>query len=42
MKLSEVGEFGLIDRLGDLLGEAPEGETWIGDDAVRQALSAPG
>src|SRR5436189_62785 len=40
MKLSEVGEFGLIDRLGDLLGEAPEGETWIGDDAA--VLRAPG
>jgi thiamine-monophosphate kinase len=40
MKLSELGEFGLIDRLGDLLGEAPEGETWIGDDAA--VLRAPG
>src|SRR5437588_369614 len=40
MKLSEVGEFGLIERLGDLLGEAPEGETWIGDDAA--VLRAPG
>src|SRR3989440_2613836 len=40
MKLSEVGEFGLIDRLGDLHGEAPEGETWIGDDAA--VLRAPG
>lgn len=40
MKLSTVGEFGLIDRLAALLGEAPEGETWIGDDAA--VLRAPG
>lgn len=40
VKLSEVGEFGLIDRFRDLLGEAPEGEVWIGDDAA--VLRAPG
>jgi thiamine-monophosphate kinase len=40
MKLSEVGEFGLIDRLSTLLGDAPEGETWVGDDAA--VLRAPG
>src|SRR5437879_12748216 len=37
MKLSE---FGLIDRFKGLLGEAPEGEVWIGDDAA--VLRAPG
>jgi thiamine-monophosphate kinase len=38
--LSEVGEFGLIDRFRALLGEPPEGEVWIGDDAA--VLRAPG
>src|SRR2546421_10296070 len=37
MKLSE---FGLIDRFKGLLGEPPEGEVWIGDDAA--VLRAPG
>src|SRR5712691_13565429 len=40
MKLSDVGEFGLVERLGALLGDAPEGETWIGGDAA--VLRAPG
>jgi thiamine-monophosphate kinase len=40
MQLSEVGEFGLIDRLAALLGNAPEGEVWVGDDAA--VLRAPG
>lgn len=39
MKLSEVGEFGLIERLRALVGEAPPGEVWIGDDAA--VLRAP-
>lgn len=34
MKLSELGEFGLIERLGEVLGEPPEGEVWVGDDAA--------
>lgn len=34
IKLSELGEFGLIDRLRKLVGEAPEGEVWIGDDTA--------
>lgn len=34
MKLSELGEFGLIARLRELVGSAPEGEVWIGDDAA--------
>ena len=37
---TKLGEFGLIDRLRRLLGEAPEGEVWIGDDAA--VLRAPG
>ena len=40
MKLFNVGEFGLIERFKGLLGEAPEGEVWIGDDAA--VLRAPG
>ena len=40
MKLSDVGEFGLVERLGALLGDAPDGETWIGDDTA--VLRAPG
>jgi len=28
------GEFGAIERLGRLLPAAPEGQTWIGDDAA--------
>jgi thiamine-monophosphate kinase len=40
MALSDVGEFGLIDRFRALLGEPPEGEVWIGDDAA--VLRAPG
>lgn len=34
-----MGEFGLIDRFRALLGEPPEGEVWIGDDAA--VLRAP-
>jgi len=37
--ISEVGEFGLIDRLRAILGEAPEGEVWSGDDSA--VLRAP-
>jgi thiamine-monophosphate kinase len=40
MSLSELGEFGLIDRLRALTGEPPEGELWIGDDTA--VLRAPG
>ena len=40
MRLSDLGEFGLIERFRDLLGEAPEGEVWIGDDTA--VLRAPG
>ena len=40
MRLSDVGEFGLIERFRDLLGEAPEGEVWMGDDTA--VLRAPG
>jgi len=40
VKLFNVGEFGLIERFKGLLGEAPEGEVWIGDDAA--VLRAPG
>ena len=40
MDLSELGEFGLIERFRNLLGEPPEGEVWIGDDAA--VLRAPG
>lgn len=40
MNLSELGEFGLIDRIRTLTGEPPEGEVWIGDDTA--ILRAPG
>lgn len=40
MKLSDVGEFGLIARIREWLGPAPEGEVWAGDDAA--VLRAPG
>lgn len=39
MEVSELGEFGLIDRLKTLAGEPPEGEVWAGDDAA--VLRAP-
>jgi thiamine-monophosphate kinase len=39
VKLSEVGEFGLIQRLAPLLGEPGDGETWAGDDTA--VLRAP-
>lgn len=39
MEISELGEFGLIDRLRAILGQAPEGEEWSGDDAA--VLRAP-
>jgi thiamine-monophosphate kinase len=39
VKLSEVGEFGLIDRLRTLLGEPGDGEVWAGDDTA--VLRAP-
>lgn len=39
MKLSDLGEFGLIERLRALVGEAPDGEFWVGDDAA--VLRAP-
>lgn len=40
MKASQLGEFGLIERLGKIAGEAPEGEVWAGDDTA--VLRAPG
>lgn len=39
MDLSEIGEFGLIDRLRAIVGEPAEGEVWIGDDTA--VLRAP-
>jgi thiamine-monophosphate kinase len=39
MKLSELGEFGLIRRLAPLLGEPADGEIWVGDDTA--VLRAP-
>lgn len=39
MKVSEVGEFGLIERLRALVGEPGQGETWVGDDSA--VLRAP-
>lgn len=38
-QLSEIGEFGLIERLRAKLGEPGEGEVWIGDDTA--VLRAP-
>ncbi len=34
MKLSELGEFGLIERISEITGEAGDGELWIGDDSA--------
>ncbi|MGH2813393.1 MAG: thiamine-phosphate kinase [Actinomycetota bacterium] len=34
MKVSEIGEFGLIERLSRLVGEPIEGEVWVGDDTA--------
>lgn len=34
MELSELGEFGLIDRIANIIGPPVEGETWVGDDAA--------
>jgi thiamine-monophosphate kinase len=39
VKLSDIGEFGLIERLRALVGEPSEGELWVGDDAA--VLRAP-
>lgn len=39
MELSEIGEFGLIERLRAKLGKPADGEVWIGDDAA--VLRAP-
>ncbi|MBW3588283.1 MAG: thiamine-phosphate kinase [Actinobacteria bacterium] len=39
MRISETGEFGLIDRLRQIVGEPGEGEVWVGDDAA--VLRAP-
>jgi thiamine-monophosphate kinase len=39
MDLSDIGEFGLIDRLEKILGEPAEGEIWVGDDTA--VLRAP-
>ena len=39
MELSQVGEFGLIQRLRAIVGEPEEGEVWVGDDAA--VLRAP-
>lgn len=34
VKLSELGEFGVIERLRSLVGDPPEGEFWVGDDTA--------
>lgn len=34
MKLSDIGEFGLIRRIRALVGEPAEGEYWVGDDTA--------
>jgi thiamine-monophosphate kinase len=39
MDLSNIGEFGLIDRLEKILGDPAEGEIWVGDDTA--VLRAP-
>ena len=39
MNVSELGEFGLIDRLRKTIGEPAEGEVWVGDDTA--VLRAP-
>ncbi|MGH2771044.1 MAG: thiamine-phosphate kinase [Actinomycetota bacterium] len=39
MRLADLGEFGVIGRLRELVGEPPEGEVWVGDDAA--VLRAP-
>lgn len=39
MRISETGEFGLIERLRQIVGEPDEGEVWVGDDAA--VLRAP-
>lgn len=39
MELSQVGEFGLIERLRAIVGEPGDGEVWVGDDAA--VLRAP-
>ena len=39
MELSELGEFGLIERLKQMLGEPADGEVWVGDDTA--VLRAP-
>jgi thiamine-monophosphate kinase len=33
-RVSELGEFGLIERFTSLIGDAPRGEIWAGDDAA--------
>lgn len=38
--VSDVGEAALIERVARLLGKAPAGEVWIGDDAA--VVDAPG
>jgi thiamine-monophosphate kinase len=39
VKVADIGEFGLIERLRKIIGEPGEGETWIGDDSA--VLRAP-
>jgi thiamine-monophosphate kinase len=39
LSLSEIGEFGLINRLKELVGPPADGESWIGDDTA--VLRAP-
>jgi thiamine-monophosphate kinase len=39
VRLADLGEFGIIERLRRLVGEPPEGEVWVGDDAA--VLRAP-
>ncbi|MGH2773113.1 MAG: thiamine-phosphate kinase [Actinomycetota bacterium] len=40
MKISEAGEFGLIERLIRIAGKAPGGEIWAGDDCA--VVGGPG
>ncbi|MBA2272706.1 MAG: thiamine-phosphate kinase [Actinobacteria bacterium] len=39
-KVSNIGEFGLIERFAARIGASPKGETWAGDDAA--VLRSPG
>ena len=41
MRIGELGESGLIARIKERIGPAPEGETWTGDDAAVIVTSGP-